>query len=76
MTWKDLTPNNIEEIKQLYIDYLSNRHHEAMAFEDFLECVEQCPMCEKYELTAYMMDTEGKYNAGFGYVCEDCYGDI
>lgn len=77
MTWKDLTSENIERIKQLYIDYLVKIHSfKALSFEDFIEGLEQCSMCGEYELSANMFDTEGMIDGGIGLICPDCRNNI
>lgn len=78
MTWKDLNPQNILEVKLLYLDYLRGKSDSLirMSFEDFFEHIEQCSMCGEYELRHRMIDTEGLIEGGLGLICQSCRGDM
>lgn len=70
MNWKDLTINNIEQIKELYTGYLKvSKSENTLSFEDFLEILEQCPICGEYVISADMYDSKNKE------VCVNCYGN-
>ena len=69
MTWEDLNKDNIEEIKELYIEYLQeNKNKEYMAnlmtFEEFIN--KELKKCERCDKPVYQ---EEKY-------CECCYDDL
>ena len=74
MTWKDLNPQNIIEIKILYCNYLHKNigNPDRFSFEEYIENVEQCAMCGEYDWSDNLIDTEGMINGGIGLVCESC----
>ena len=52
MTWEDLNKDNIEEVKQLYIEYLEDNKEEnyranLKTFEEFIETeLRKCNRCD------------------------------
>ena len=77
MNWEDLNKDNIEEIKQLYCDYLEDNERDnyksnLLTFEQFLESkVYYCSRCGKYELID-LLKLDGEMNL----LCECCYDDL
>lgn len=77
MNWEDLNRDNIEEIKQLYCDYLEDNEKDnyksnLLTFEQFLESkVYYCSRCGKYELID-LLKLDGELNL----LCECCYDDL
>jgi len=79
MSWKELTKENIEPIKDLYLDYLRKNQDNLtrFSFEDFIECeVDTCERCGNYEMKDDLVDTEGQVNGGIGNICLTCCGDM
>lgn len=77
MTWEDLTKDNIEEIKELYIEYLQeNKNNEYKAnlltFEEFIEKkLTKCTRCDNI-----LYEGEGKGTGDYEKLCECCYDDL
>ena len=69
MSWEDLTKDNIEEVKTMYMEYLEdNREYNyranLMTFEEFIE--KELTKCERCETPIYK---------GNEY-CECCHDDL
>ena len=68
MTWEDLNEDNINEIKELYINYIQENKNEMyranmMTFEEYLKTLSKCHRCD-----AITIDKQ-RY-------CDCCYDDL
>lgn len=77
MTWQDINKDNIEELKELYSEYLEenkqfNYTNGLLTFEEFVESkVYYCARCGKYEL---IENLKIDYNSNL--LCENCYDEL
>lgn len=77
MTWQDINKDNIDELKQLYREYLENNKqlnytNGLLTFEEFVESkVYYCTRCGKYEVMD-LMTIDNNNN----FICENCYDEL
>lgn len=51
MTWEDLNEDNINEVKELYINYIQENKDtmyraQMMSFEEYLKTLNKCQRCD------------------------------
>lgn len=77
MTWEDLNKDNIEEVKELYIEYIqenknSNYVSNLLTFEQFiLTQLDKCTRCGKIERKENLKGIKDYED-----LCECCYDDL
>ena len=77
MTWEDLNKDNIEEIKELYIEYIqenknNNYVSNLLIFEQFiLTQLDKCTRCGKIERKENLKGIKDYED-----LCECCYDDL
>lgn len=77
MNWQDINKDNIEELKQLYREYIENNKqlnytNGLLTFEEFIERkVYYCTRCGKYEVMDLM-----KIDSNNNFMCENCYDEL
>ena len=75
MNWEDLNKDNIEEIKELYIEYIQenkkyNYTANLLTFEQFIKKLVKCDRCGKI-----IIESEVKSN-GIQLYCDCCYDEM
>lgn len=75
MNWEDLNKDNIEEIKELYMEYIQDNKRDnyianLLTFEEFIKELTKCERCEKI-----ITQSEVKSN-GIQILCDCCYDDM
>ena len=77
MTWEELNKDNIEEIKDLYAEYIQENKKDTygvllLTFQDFIEQkLIKCTRCGKI-----ITKEESKSKYEYEYLCECCYDDL
>lgn len=64
-----------EEVDQVYSDFMEKYYHDRMTLEEMEDVIidmMKCSQCGCYEVSEWMVDTEGVINGGVGMICWGC----